>query len=104
MVCPGTRVVGWPQTIVFGEGRSFTTVILVIVMLPELLTVPVKTSNWPGATGFAGHCLVTVRRGVGTIGQIAPAVAVTLLPEHTSVPRAVTISEMFVSQVLIGTR
>src|SRR5215471_15063732 len=103
MTCPGMSVKGVPITTVFDTGRSLTTVMLVIVMLPELLTLPVKTSRSPGATGFAGHCFVTVSLGVGRIGQMAVALAVTLLLRHTSAPRTVAVSEMFVSQRLIGT-
>ena len=42
--------------------------------------------------------------GFGVIGHTAVAVAVTLLPRQTSTPRAVTVSDMFVSQRLSGTK
>src|SRR5882724_6241650 len=61
-------------------------------------------SRSPGATGFGGQCLVTTSLGLGAMGQTAVAVAVTLLLRQTSVPRAVTVSAIFVSQILVGTR
>src|SRR4051812_18449823 len=39
---------------------------LVKVTLPVLLTLPEKVSNWPGATGWAGHAFVTLMPGVKT--------------------------------------
>src|ERR1051326_7548620 len=90
-----------PSTGVLGTGRSSTTKMLVMVRLPALLTVPVKMTKSPGATGLGGHFLVTASRGVGIIGQRTEATAVTLLAEQTSVPTAVIVSEMLLSQILM---
>ena len=70
-------------------GWSFTTTTLVRVMLPLLLTLPVKTSKLPGATGLAGQVLVTRMEGVVTAVQVAEALSVTLLPHRLF---AVTVS------------
>src|ERR1700733_10025069 len=43
---------------------------LVSVTLPVLLTLPEKVSNCPGATGPAGHVLVTARPGVTVSEQV----------------------------------
>src|SRR5436190_906236 len=102
MACPGTKVTG-PRTGVLGTGRSSTTMTLVMVMVPELLTVPVKMSNSPGATGLGGQCLVRDSLGVSMMGQRAVALAVTLLPVQTSLACAKATSEIFVSQILMGT-
>jgi hypothetical protein len=49
------------------------------VTLPVLLTLPEKVSNWPGATGCAGHTLVTLIPGVKTSEQVVLAELVTVL-------------------------
>ena len=71
MVKMGVPLVGW----------LFNTTTLVSEMLPLLLTLPVKTSNPPGATGFMGQVLVTRMEGVVTAVQVAVALSVTLLPQ-----------------------
>src|SRR5882672_11004318 len=88
---PGARVTG-PKTEVLGASRSFTTRTLVRVMLPALLTVPMKTSGWPGCTGVNGHCLVTTMAGLFVPGQEALAVLVTEWPKHLSLAVAVRMS------------
>ena len=75
----GVPLVGW----------LFTTTTLVKVMLPLLLTLPVKTSKPPGATGLIGQVLVTRMEGVVTAVQVAEALSVTLLPQRLF---AVTVS------------
>ena len=67
----GVPLVGW----------LFNTMTLVRVMSPALLTLPVKMSNPPGATGFAGQVLVTRMEGAVTAAQEAEALCVTLLPQ-----------------------
>ena len=57
--------------------------------MPLLLTLPVKTSRPPGATGFAGQVLVTRKAGVVTAAQVAVAECETLLPQRL---RAVAVS------------
>ena len=70
MAKTGVPLVGW----------LFSTRMLVSEMLPLLLTLPVKTSNPPGATGFSGQVLVTRMAGIVTAAQVALALCVTLLP------------------------
>ena len=54
-------------------GWSLTTKTFVSEMLPLLLTLPVKMSRAPGATGLAGQFLVTVIEGVVSEAQVAVA-------------------------------
>src|SRR5450759_110185 len=42
-------------------------------MLPLLLTLPEKVSNWPGANGRVGHALVTTMPGVRVFEQVVMA-------------------------------
>ena len=82
-------------------GRLFSTRTLVSVMLPLLLTLPLKTSSAPGATGLAGQDLVTRSAAVVTAGQFAVALCVTLLPQRL---RAVAVSvSVHGPQALVGT-
>ena len=55
-----------------------TTMTLVSVMLPLLLTLPVKTSRPPDIIGLAGQVLVTRIEAVVKAGQFAVAVRVTV--------------------------
>src|SRR5436190_7813693 len=71
--------------------RSLVTTMLVSVMLPALLTLPVKVSRPPGLAGLAGQFCVTVRRGVVPSGQVADATLVTMFAVQASVPRALTV-------------
>src|SRR5437773_744965 len=75
VVSPGVSVIG-PKTDVLEAGWLFTMRIWVRVMLPELLTVPLKTSGWPGCTGVNGQVLVTAMAGLFVPGQLAEAVLV----------------------------
>ena len=68
----GVPLVGW----------LFNTTTLVRVMLPLLLTLPVKTSRPPGATGLTGQVLVTRMEGAVMAAQEAVALCVTLLPQR----------------------
>ena len=70
MAKTGVPLVGW----------LFSTRMLVSEMLPLLLTLPVKTSNPPGATWFEGQVLVTRMEGAVMAAQEAVALSVTLLP------------------------
>ena len=63
-------------------GWLFSTTMLLRVMLPLLLTLPVKMSKPPGATGFTGQVLVTRIAGAVVAAQVAVAVADTLLPQR----------------------
>ena len=49
--------------------------------MPLLLTLPVKRSNPPGATGFTGQLLVTRMEGAVTAAQMAVALLVTFVPQ-----------------------
>ena len=49
--------------------------------MPLLLTLPVKTSTPPGATGLAGQDLVTRMEAAVVEAQVAVALCVTLLPQ-----------------------
>ena len=73
MAKTGVPLVGW----------LFNTTTFVSEMLPLLLTLPVKTSNPPGATGLMGQVLVTRRAGAVIAAQVAVALClwVTLLPQ-----------------------
>src|SRR5688572_7512538 len=53
---PGARTIG-PKTGVLFVGRLLTTVTLVSVILPALLTIPENIAMPPGGTGLVGHCL-----------------------------------------------
>src|SRR6266850_1816942 len=88
---PGASVIG-PKTDVLEPGWLFTTRTLVRVMLPELLTVPLKISGWPGCTGASGQVLVTAMAGLFVPGQLAKAVLVTEWPKHLSLAVAVRVS------------
>src|SRR5260370_723896 len=88
---PGARVIG-PSTGVLFVGRLFTTITLVRVMVPALLTVPENIARPPGATGFAGQCLITEILGLVMPGQSLKSVAVTIRPKHLSAPLAFTVS------------
>ena len=81
MVNTGVLFVGWLST----------TTMLVSVMLPVFVTVPVKTRRLPGTALVTGHALVTRICGAVTIGQVAVAWLVTLLP-HFEVAVAVKVS------------
>ena len=59
-------------------GWSLTTMTLVSVTLPLLLTLPVKTSRPPDIIGLAGQVLVTRIEAVVKAGQFAVAVRVTV--------------------------
>src|SRR5882724_8823986 len=81
-----------PSTGVLFVGRLFTTIMLVSVMFPALLTVPENIARPPGATGFAGQCLITEILGLVMPGQSLKSLAVTIRPKHWSAPRAFTVS------------
>src|SRR5437868_3661844 len=70
--------------------------ILVSVTLPLLLTLPEKMSIWPGATGEAGHTLVTLMPGVNTSEQVAVAELVTVrgCVVNWSIPWATRLAEL----------
>jgi hypothetical protein len=71
--------------------KLFTTLTLVSVMLPALLTVPLNTSRPPGLAGFAGQVCATTRRGVVTSGQVAVALLDAKVESQISLPVAVTV-------------
>ena len=72
---PGARFAS-VSTAVFAAGLSFTTTMLVSEILPLLLTLPVKTSNPPGATAPSGQVLVTRMDGAVTAAQVADALKI----------------------------
>src|SRR5205809_821551 len=93
------KLADWPGVSPFGPllgalevGWLFTTRTLVRVMLPELLTVPLKTSGWPGCTGVDGQVLVTAMAGLFVPGQLAKAMLGTEWPRHVSLAVAVRVS------------
>src|ERR1041385_3462283 len=88
---PGASVTG-PNTEVLAAGWLLTTSTLVSVMFPALLTLPLKTSGWPGCTGPTGQALLTTMAGLFVPAQDAVAVLVTLWPKHLSWARAVRVS------------
>ena len=68
--------------------------------MPVLVTVPVKSSKEPGATGPTGQTLVTAMAGVVTIGQVTVTLLVTATPQMLR-PVAV---EVLVLEQLAGAR
>ena len=60
----------------------FSTTTLVSVMLPVLVTYPVKLSRPPGTTGLAGQNFATMMDGAVATGQTAVALSETLLPQR----------------------
>ena len=88
---PGASVIG-PSTVVLATGRLLTTKILVSVMLPVLMTVPVKTSRPPSVTVVVGHVLVTLIWGAVTNGQEVVTLLLTALPLHWFWPVAVNVA------------
>ena len=57
--------------------RSLTTVTLVSVILPVLVTVPLKVSTPPGAGAASGQVFVTTRPGTMQIPQFPETALVT---------------------------
>src|SRR5260370_21076498 len=100
--CPGARVTG-PKTGVLFVGRSLTTITLVKVMLPALLTDPLKMARPPGTTGLAGQYLATAILGVVIPGQSLKALAVTKRPKHLSLPLAMNVSRYCPPESISGT-
>ena len=70
------------NTTVLGDGWLLTTVTLVSVTFPALLTLPLEVRTPPGAAGVAGQDWVTTTRGVVTSGQSMVALATTPEPAH----------------------
>src|SRR5207249_4282199 len=77
-----------------------TTTILLRVILPALLTLPLKVRTPPGLAGFVGQFSRTTMAGVLCKVQVAEAVAVATTPAQVFVPRAVT--ELVTVQALAG--
>ena len=61
--------------------RLFATDTLVMVMLPVLVTVPLKVSSAPGTTVPVGQVCVTLNCGVEIMVQVAAAVLVRGRPQ-----------------------
>ena len=53
-------------------------------MLPVFVTVPVKVSKAPGATGVPEQICVIFKEGVVMTGQVTEAVFVTVMPQVLS--------------------
>src|SRR5205809_1004996 len=98
---PGVSVIG-PKTDVLEQGWLFTTRTWDRVMLPELLTVPLKISGWPGCTGASGQVLVTAMAGLFVPGQLAETVLFTEWPQQLSLA-VVPCASLFRSQESSGT-
>ena len=72
------------------------------VMLPALLTLPLKVSRDPGVMGLVGQFCVIITSGVVIRMQLAEAVLLTVLPVFESLPVAVNVS--LAEQASNGTR
>jgi hypothetical protein len=70
-----------PNTRVLATGWLSTIKTLVRTILPELVTVPVKTSVPPGVTGWGGQDLVSAIPGEVVMGQLELALFVTATPQ-----------------------
>ena len=71
--------------------RSFVTSTFVNVILPALLTVPLKVRRPPPTGGMMGQFCVTTIRGVVISTQVADAVLVASISEQASAPVAMTV-------------
>ena len=89
---PGARLA--TLNTVLGEACASTTVTLMSVTLPGLLTVPEKVIEFPVTTDVAGQFNVTLISGVPETAHVAKAALVTRLPEQLSLPRAVRVEVM----------
>ena len=69
-----------------------TTVTLVRVELPELLTVPEIRIGCPKETAPGGQIALTANPGVVLLGQTVVRVAFTLTPVQVALPCAVKVS------------
>jgi hypothetical protein len=93
---PGSRL---SLTYTFALGLLPTTSTPLKVISPVFLTVPVKVSTSPGATGFAGQFWVTMIDGLPCRGQVLEELADTACPQELA---AVTLKETVTLQTFAG--